>query len=63
MIIKQSENRTHDIEVLNSLLALPDISTTTQNQIIREIKNIQSGINGEKETAYQMAFHYGESHN
>ncbi|QEY26588.1 nuclease-related domain-containing protein [Neisseria zalophi] len=63
MIIKQSENRTHDIEVLNSLLALPDISTTTQNQIIREIKNIQSGVNGEKETAYQMAFHYGETKN
>ncbi|KPN72151.1 nuclease-related domain-containing protein [Neisseria sp. 83E34] len=63
MIIKQGHNREHDIEDLNTLLALPYIDSDTKDKISREIRNIQSGIKGEKEAAYHMNFQWSESKN
>lgn len=63
MIIKQAASRNHDLEALNALLSSPQVDRLTKNKIIREIKNIQSGLQGEKEAAYQMNFHYADSKN
>lgn len=61
MIIKHAEGRNKDLETLNQLLALPHINQETKAKISREIRNIQSGLKGEEEAAYQIDFHYGNS--
>lgn len=63
MIIKAAESRDADIEALNALMALPHIDNATKNKIDREIRNIRSGIAGEKEAAYNINFHYENSKN
>lgn len=63
MIIKPAEDKARDIAELNALLSLPGLNASTKKQIDQEIKNIQSGLKGEEETAYQMAVHYAESKN
>lgn len=56
MIIKHAEGRDKDLAELNGLLALPGLSLDTRKQIQREIRNIQSGLKGEQEAAYQIDF-------
>ena len=63
MIIKESDKREHDLAELNSLLMLPYISQDQRKQIEREIRNIQSGLKGEQEAAYQINFHYKNNAN
>ena len=63
MIIKQSEHRDADITELNTLLATAHIGTAVKNKIEREIRNIRSGMAGEKEAAYNIDFHYADSKN
>lgn len=63
MIIKDSDNRENDLSELNRLLELPQLSQEQKNQIQREIRNIQSGLKGEKEAAYQINFLYGNNKN
>ncbi len=56
MIIKHAEGRDKDLAELNELLTLPDLKFDTRKQIQREIRNIQSGLKGEQEAAYQIDF-------
>ena len=63
MIIKDSDNRENDLSELNRLLELPQLSQEQKNQIQREIRNIQSGLKGEKEATYQINFLYGNNKN
>lgn len=42
---------------------LPYISQDQRKQIEREIRNIQSGLKGEQEAAYQINFHYKNNAN
>jgi hypothetical protein len=63
MLIKQADDKTRDIATLKSLLNHPTANAEIKKKIEQEIRNIQSGIKGEAEAAYEMAFHYGESKN
>lgn len=65
MIIKPFNltERQQDLDELNALLALPNIDKSTKNKIDQEIRNIQSGLKGESEAAYNIDFNYGESKN
>jgi hypothetical protein len=63
MLIKQADDRSEDIEALKTLAARPDVTIETRRRIEQEIRNIQSGMKGEAEAAYEMGFHYGESKN
>lgn len=63
MLIKEAEGREYDLAELNGLLTLPNISPTQKQQIQREIRNIQSGLKGEQEAAYQINFHYKDNKN
>lgn len=65
MIIKpfNTTERQRDLDELNTLLALPYVHADTKQQIDREIRNIQSGLKGESEAAYNIDFHYGETKN
>jgi hypothetical protein len=63
MLIKQADDKTGDVEALKALAARPDASADTRKKIEQEIRNLQSGMKGEAEAAYEMGFHYGESKN
>lgn len=63
MLIKEADDKSKDIEVLNALALRSDVSTDTRKRIEQEIRNIESGMKGEAEAAYEMVFHYGASKN
>ena len=63
MLIKKADDKTKDIEVLQGLLTHPDASVEIKRKIEQEIRNIQSGIRGEADTAYELDFYYGPSKN
>ncbi|QJT37138.1 NERD domain-containing protein (plasmid) [Aeromonas media] len=63
MLIKKADDRSADIETLKVLSTRPDASQDARKFIDREILNIQSGMRGEAEAAYEMEFHYGASKN
>lgn len=63
MLIKQADDKNKEIETLKSLAARPDATADIRKKIDQEIRNIQSGIKGEAEAAYEMEFHYGASKN
>jgi hypothetical protein len=63
MLIKKADDKAKDIEVLQGLLTHPDASVEIKRKIEQEIRNIQSGIRGEADTAYELDFYYGPSKN
>lgn len=63
MLIKQADDKSADLEILKILTARPDASADIRKKIEQEIRNIQSGIKGETEAAYEMEFHYKASKN
>lgn len=63
MIIKQADDKQTDLTTLQDLLSHPEADTATKKRIEREIRNIQAGIRGEGEAAYEMKVHWGESKN
>ncbi len=63
MLIKQADDRTKDIATLQALASRPDASADIRKKIEQEIRNIQSGMKGEAEAAYEMEFHFGNSKN
>ena len=63
MLIKKADDRSADVDTLRGLAARPDASQETRRRIEQEIRNIQSGMRGEAEAAYEMEFHYGASKN
>jgi hypothetical protein len=63
MIIKSADDKQLQIEALQNLLSHPNANTITKKRIEQEIRNIQAGIRGEDEAAYEMKVHYGDSKN
>ncbi len=63
MIIKQSDDKQSQLLTLQSLLSHPLADSNTKKRIEQEIRNIQAGIRGEEEAAYEMKVHFGESKN
>ena len=59
MIIKSTSDSKARITILQSLLARPDATDDIKKRIDRDIRNIQSGVKGESEAAYEMEFYYG----
>ena len=63
MIIKQPDDRSGDLLVLQSLLDHPEADAATRKRIATEIRNIKAGLRGEAEAAYEMQVQYGQSKN
>lgn len=63
MIIKEADDKKLQIAALQALAARADCPVDTRKRIKQEIRNIQAGIKGEAEAAYEMKVHYGESRN
>ena len=63
MIIKFADDKQIQLSAIKSLLTHPDADATKKKRIEQEIRNIQAGIRGEEEAAYEMKVHYGDSKN
>ncbi len=63
MIIKPADDKLSQQTVLQSLLKHPAADANTRSRIEQELRNIQAGIRGEEEAAYEIKLHYGESTN
>ena len=61
VLIKSADDRQHDIDALTVLLARPDLYASTKQKIEQEIRSIRAGVAGEREAAYEIDFHYGDS--
>ena len=63
MIIKEADEKTSALAALKGLLSRNDCRSDIKKRIEKEIRNIQAGIRGEQEAAYEMKVHWGESKN
>ena len=63
MIIKPADDKQQQKAVLQNLLTHPAADAATKKRIEQELRNIQAGIRGEEEAAYEMKVHYGDSPN
>lgn len=63
MLIKKADDKTRDLEALQTLAKRADASPEARKKIENEIRNIQSGVKGEAEAAYEIDFHFGPSKN
>lgn len=63
MLIKAADDKTPDLDALRALVGRPDVTDEQRQRIDREIRNIQSGLRGEHDAAYEIEFHYGRSRN
>jgi hypothetical protein len=63
MIIKKADDKTPDLETLETLLAHPGATADVKKEIEREIKMVRSGVKGEKDAAYEIDFKYGKTRN
>jgi hypothetical protein len=63
MQIKAADDKTPDLDALRALLGRSDVNDEQRQRIDREVRNIQSGLRGEQDAAYEIEFHYGQSRN
>lgn len=63
MIIKQADDKLPEIRELQALLVHAEADANTKKCIEQQIRNIQAGVQGEQEAAYEMRVHWGESQN
>ena len=63
MIIKAADDKQSQLGVLKNLLLHPNADSLKKSRIEKEIRNIQAGISGEDEAAYEIKVHYGENPN
>lgn len=63
MLIKSADDRSRDLEMLQSLLSHPQATADTRRKIDDEIRKLRSGIKGESDAAYEIDFHYEPSRN
>lgn len=61
MQIKAADDKQHQIEALNALLARVDLPARTREKVEQEIRSILSGAKGEKDAAYEIEFHAGDN--
>ncbi|MDA8255514.1 MAG: nuclease-related domain-containing protein [Betaproteobacteria bacterium] len=63
MIIKHADDKSTDIDTLQSLLAHPSATPEVRKRIEQEVRNIKAGVRGESEATQEMKVRYGESRN
>ncbi len=63
MIIKKADDKRSTIIALQQLLEHPSANAEVKQRIRQEIRNIQAGVRGEDEAAYQMKVQFGSSPN
>ncbi len=58
MLLKSADDKTKDIQTLEMLLRHPSANGDTRQRIERELRNIKAGIQGERETSYEIEFNF-----
>jgi hypothetical protein len=61
VLIKPADDKQHNLDALATLLLRTDLYASTRQRIEQEIRNIRAGLAGEREAAYEIDFHYGDS--
>jgi DNA helicase-2/ATP-dependent DNA helicase PcrA len=61
VLIKSADDKQPDIDALTALLARSDVDAATRKKIEQEIRSIRAGVEGEREAAYEIDFHYRDS--
>jgi len=61
VLIKSADDKQPNIAALTALLARSDLYASTRQKIEQEIRRIRAGVAGEREAAYEINFHYGDS--
>ncbi len=61
MQIKAADDKQPQIDAQTSLLSRPDVDAPTRKRIDEEIRNTRAGAKAEKDAAYEIEFHFGES--
>jgi hypothetical protein len=61
--IKAADDKRPQVDALTSLLSRPDVLPPTRKRIEQEIRNIRAGEKGERDAAYDIEFHYGDTKN
>ena len=63
MIIKTSDERSHDVSALEALRLRSDLSGAQRKDVEKELIALRSGLKGEREAAYQIDFYCDSSDN
>lgn len=63
MILKEPDDKTRDIESLESLKSHPGADVRVRRQIEDQIRNIRAGAAGEAVAAYELKVHFGSGVN
>jgi len=63
MLIKAADDKTKEVKILQRLLNHPAATAGIKRAIEQEIRNIRSGAENEKQTAYEINFDYEPSKN
>ena len=63
MQIKAADGREADVQALTELVARPDVGGATRRRIELELRQIQAGVRGEREAAYEIEFHLRDNPN
>lgn len=61
MLLKSADDRSHDIEMLESLLLHPAADDRIRKKVQRQIVALRTGMQGEKKAAYEINFHFEAS--
>jgi hypothetical protein len=63
MQIKSADDKQPQIDLLDALLARPDVDGATRRRIEQEIRMVRAGVSGERDAAYEIEFHLGANKN
>ena len=63
MQLKATDDKQPDLDVLEGLLARPDLDPRRRRQIQDELWNIRAGEKTERDAHYEIEFHLGENRN
>lgn len=61
MLIKQLDDRSHEVESLDRLIGREDIPRKLKDEMAKQLRLFKAGMRGEKDAAYEIDFHYGDT--
>lgn len=63
MLIKISDDKAPQLHQLEALFERPDLDAEQKKRVESELRNLRSGIKGEKDSAYEIGFYLDKSKN
>lgn len=63
MLLKPADDKSEQINLLESLSKASNISNDSRDRIYKELSMLRAGIKGEQDSAYEIDFYFGKSKN